>query len=233
MCMYNLPAGGACTQLSCGSFFPFTFSIYFFQRWSMFMQNSTFLTFYCFKICEALIMASWRCLSRQTEGKCVSSVSWSKWEKTAVVKCQSYQCRNRMIFLVSCQLFHTSFCCCNYYFFKQNGGTVVESMDALFGLCRKKAAGRSVREPLNGTLMFADQKAVDTFVSSYRKRGDVDSVSYFIACMCLVYSHVLPVIIDLPSIEHSLGPKLSWKMWNVTQNRDRTSKRYHLPAHQD
>ena len=43
----------------------------------------------------------------------------------------------------------------------QSGGVVIESMDALFGLCRKKSAGKSVLKPLSGTLMFADQNAVD------------------------------------------------------------------------
>ncbi len=52
----------------------------------------------------------------------------------------------------------------------QSGGTVIESVDALFGLCRKKSAGKSVREPLSGTLMFANQKVVDEFVSNYFKQ---------------------------------------------------------------
>ena len=65
--------------------------------------------------------------------------------------------------------------------FKQSGGTVVECMNALFVLCRKKAAGRSVRKPLNGSLMFCDQAVVDSFVASYQKRrtgSDANSVSY-------------------------------------------------------
>ena len=33
-----------------------------------------------------------------------------------------------------------------------------ESFDALFGLCRKKAAGSSARPPLFGTLYFDDQE---------------------------------------------------------------------------
>ena len=52
----------------------------------------------------------------------------------------------------------------------QSGGVVIESMDALFGLCRKKSAGKSVRKPLSGTLMFADQNAVDEFVLDYASR---------------------------------------------------------------
>ena len=38
------------------------------------------------------------------------------------------------------------------------------SMDALFGLPRKKAAGSSFRQPLHGKLFFEDQENVDTFV---------------------------------------------------------------------
>ena len=40
------------------------------------------------------------------------------------------------------------------------------SMDALFGLPRKKAAGQSVREPIHGHLFFGDQASVDEFVSA-------------------------------------------------------------------
>lgn len=41
------------------------------------------------------------------------------------------------------------------------------SIDALFGLCRKKAAGISVRDPLQQGTFFEDQSDVDTFVSEY------------------------------------------------------------------
>ena len=39
-------------------------------------------------------------------------------------------------------------------------------MDALFGLPRKKAAGKSYREALHGHLFFGPQSLVDDFVSS-------------------------------------------------------------------
>ena len=38
-------------------------------------------------------------------------------------------------------------------------------MDALFGLPRKKAAGRSYQDPLHGDIFFCDQNEVDQFVS--------------------------------------------------------------------
>ena len=40
------------------------------------------------------------------------------------------------------------------------------SVDAIFGLPRKKSAGRSFRPPLHGTLFFEDQDEVDRFVEA-------------------------------------------------------------------
>lgn len=39
-------------------------------------------------------------------------------------------------------------------------------MDALFGLPRKRAAGKSFRDPLHGDLFFGNQSSVDEYVSS-------------------------------------------------------------------
>lgn len=39
-------------------------------------------------------------------------------------------------------------------------------MDALFGLPRKKSAGRSSHDPLNKQLFFLDQSNVDEFVET-------------------------------------------------------------------
>lgn len=39
------------------------------------------------------------------------------------------------------------------------------SFDALFGLPRKKSAGKSFRPPLDGDLFFGDLYAVDDFVA--------------------------------------------------------------------
>ena len=41
------------------------------------------------------------------------------------------------------------------------------SMDANFGLCRKKAASSSVHPPLSGSSMFLNQEEVDEYVSQY------------------------------------------------------------------
>ena len=45
------------------------------------------------------------------------------------------------------------------------------SMDALFGLLRKKAAGKSFRDPLHGSLCFGDQCAVDEYVAAHEAHG--------------------------------------------------------------
>ena len=39
------------------------------------------------------------------------------------------------------------------------------SLDALFGLPRKKSAGTSVRQPVHGTIFFCEQEGVDEYVA--------------------------------------------------------------------
>ena len=51
----------------------------------------------------------------------------------------------------------------------QDTGKVIISMDALFGLPRKKAAGGSLRPPLHGHLFFEDQDIVDEYVNGASK----------------------------------------------------------------
>lgn len=53
-------------------------------------------------------------------------------------------------------------------------------MDALFGLPRKKAAGKSHREPIHGHLFFGDQVSLDEFV--------VTSAPMKISKVCIYYS---------------------------------------------
>lgn len=48
----------------------------------------------------------------------------------------------------------------------QTQGTLLESMDALF-IGRKKSAGRSVRNPLFGTVLFDDDTEVEEFVQQH------------------------------------------------------------------
>jgi len=43
---------------------------------------------------------------------------------------------------------------------------MIVSVDAIFGLCRKKSAGNSVRTPLSETTVFEPQDAVNAFVAS-------------------------------------------------------------------
>ncbi|XP_064400958.1 uncharacterized protein LOC135347050 isoform X2 [Halichondria panicea] len=49
----------------------------------------------------------------------------------------------------------------------ERGGIVHISYDAMFGLCRKKAAGVSIRNPHHQGRYFVDQKEVDNFMNSY------------------------------------------------------------------
>lgn len=53
-------------------------------------------------------------------------------------------------------------------------------MDALFGLPRKKSAGKSVREPVHGHLFFKEQQSVDEFVESAPSRRTSLKVHYHI-----------------------------------------------------
>ena len=46
-------------------------------------------------------------------------------------------------------------------------GALHISFDGLFGLCRKKSAGRSVRPPLWSGRYFLQQDAVDTYIDNY------------------------------------------------------------------
>ena len=57
----------------------------------------------------------------------------------------------------------------------QENGSVIVSMDAIFGLGRKKSAGRSVRGPLSGTTVFESQDAVNAFVASQSRSQDSSS----------------------------------------------------------
>ena len=50
------------------------------------------------------------------------------------------------------------------------------SIDAIFGLPRKKSAGRSFRPPLHGTLFFENQDEVDRFVEANPVSNKQDKV---------------------------------------------------------
>lgn len=59
-----------------------------------------------------------------------------------------------------------------YFFHLQENGILIESMDACFGLSRKKCQGlKSIGVPKHGQLMFADQDDVDNFVNGYCERA--------------------------------------------------------------
>ena len=58
-------------------------------------------------------------------------------------------------------------------FYVQSNGTQIISMDGVFGLCRKKSAGVSVRPPLFSGVFFEEQQAVDEFVADYDTFGQI------------------------------------------------------------
>lgn len=56
------------------------------------------------------------------------------------------------------------------------------SIDALFGLCRKKSAGVSVRPPLFSNTFFEDQGRVDEFVTKYDSSDRIVDKVHVHAC---------------------------------------------------
>ena len=55
-----------------------------------------------------------------------------------------------------------------YSFLLQENGVLIESVDACFGLARKKDRGQySLISPRHGDLLFSDQNDVDNFVNNY------------------------------------------------------------------
>ncbi len=49
----------------------------------------------------------------------------------------------------------------------------IVSLDGVFGLCRKKSAGKSARPPLLSGVFFHDQEIVDKHVSGYDEASHV------------------------------------------------------------
>ena len=66
---------------------------------------------------------------------------------------------------------------------------MVLSMDALFGLPRKKSSGTSYREAIHGHYFFDNQSDVDEFVSSNpsRKNQKVYCLDSYIGLKCCVH----------------------------------------------
>lgn len=70
-------------------------------------------------------------------------------------------------------------------------------MDALFGLPRKKSAGKSVRPPLTSNLFFEDQTAIDEYVSMHSKEKAATTKSNMVclAMICIGIVHNLLTIV--------------------------------------
>lgn len=68
-----------------------------------------------------------------------------------------------------------------YIVIQMSNRKLIYSIDALFGLPRKKAAGVSHRRPLHGDLFFLDQNAIDEYVASRklpRKHKDEEVIHH-------------------------------------------------------
>jgi hypothetical protein len=59
------------------------------------------------------------------------------------------------------------------------------SMDANFGLVRKKNAGKSLSDASYGSRFFVSDSAVNEFVDSYSDRNVKDDVSDFWYLLCI------------------------------------------------
>ena len=72
---------------------------------------------------------------------------------------------------------------------ENESGVVIESMDACFGLVRKKSAGKSLLPPRHSLTMFACQEEVDDFVESYTSSANKSetvstSIKMFLFFIC-------------------------------------------------
>lgn len=99
-------------------------------------------------------------------------------------------------------------------------GTKVVSIDALFGLPRRKLAGQSHRNSLHGSLFFADQLLVDSFVENSQKAkikiDQVSNIAIHLPCYmhaCIFLNHI--ILINQECSEFKAGDAL------------RSASRYH------
>ena len=70
--------------------------------------------------------------------------------------------------------------CCLFCIIPQENGTLAESIDACFGLARKKAKGGNTISSRHGDLLFSDHNDVDNFVDNYPHCGNRQWISLFI-----------------------------------------------------
>jgi len=63
-------------------------------------------------------------------------------------------------------------------------GVLIESMDACFGLSRKKAQGEGVGMPKHQNGFFADQDDVDNFVNNYNETAGASHVDHVSVIIC-------------------------------------------------
>ena len=88
-------------------------------------------------------------------------------------------------------------------------------MDANFGLCRKKAAGTSVHDPLSKTAMFFNQSEVNQFVDNYSgANSETPSVSIYLNL------RMRDMVLNVPYSRTILQGKI-WQIWRII---------HHLPS---
>lgn len=69
----------------------------------------------------------------------------------------------------------------------QGRGKIIYSMDALFGLPRKKSTGLSYRDPVNGRPLFYNQVTIDEYVSTYRTTKQSSQQDVKVICPAVLY----------------------------------------------
>ena len=74
------------------------------------------------------------------------------------------------------------------------------SMDALFGLCRKRSAGVSVRKPLFEGVFFEDQAEVDSFVANYESADKPNEKVVYIIVSSSGYHYSFCCVIGLSRV---------------------------------
>ena len=74
----------------------------------------------------------------------------------------------------------------------KESGAMIISLDALFGLPRKKAAWKSHRDPLHGDLFFGNQSSVDEHVAMYRiPNHQAGNVCFEVFLQLCFFFHIL------------------------------------------
>lgn len=71
------------------------------------------------------------------------------------------------------------------------------SVDACFGLPRKKTSGASYRSPPSENMFFHNQDNVDSFMSAYPSSKTEPSKVFFSICLCicLIFDNICKLLV--------------------------------------